>query len=69
MTICLDDDAFNDSLEMASKFMDNGIQVNFVKLKGKDPSDLGYKNMITQLNTSTEVNFKELMRMRIYGNK
>ena len=69
VTICLDDDAFNDSLEMASKFMDNGIQVNFVKLKGKDPSDLGYKNMITQLNTSTEVNFKELMRMRIYGNK
>ena len=69
VTICLDDDAFKDSLEIASNFMDNGIRVNFVKLKGKDPSDLGYKNMITHLNTSTEVNFKELMRMRIYGNK
>ena len=69
ITICLDDDAFKDSLEIASNFMDNGIQVNFVKLKGKDPSDLGYRNMITHLNTSTEVNFKELMKMRIYGNK
>ena len=69
ITICLDDDAFDDSLKITSKFMDNGIRVNFVKLQGKDPSDLGYKNMITQLNTSTEVNFKELMRMRIYGNK
>ena len=69
VTICLDDDAFKDSLEIASNFMDNGIRVNFVKLKGKDPSDLGYDNMITHLNTSTEVNFKELMRMRIYGNR
>ena len=49
--------------------MDNGIEVNFVKLKGKDPSDLGYKNMINQLDTSTGMNFKELMRMKIYGNR
>ena len=69
ITICLDDDAFKDSIDMASKFMDNGIEVNFVKLKGKDPSDLGYKNMINQLDTSTGMNFKELMRMRIYGNR
>ena len=69
VTICLDDDAFNDSLEMASKFMDNGIQVNFVKLKGNDPSDLGYKKMVKHLDESTAVNFKELMRMKIYGNK
>ena len=69
ITICLDDDAFKDSIDMASKFMDNGIEVNFVKLKGKDPSDLGYKNMINQLDTSTGMNFKELMRMKIYGNR
>ena len=69
VTICLDDDAFKDSIEMASKFMDNGIEVNFVKLKGKDPSDLGYKNMINQLDTSTGMHFKELMSMKIYGNR
>ena len=54
---------------MIEKFNNMGIKVDFVKLKGQDPSDLGYKNMITHLNTSTEVNFKELMRMKIYGNR
>ncbi len=69
IVIVLDDDAFNDSLKMIEKFNNMGIKVDFVKLKGQDPSDLGYKNMITHLNTSTEVNFKELMRMKIYGNR
>ena len=69
ITICLDDDAFGDALKIASNFMDNGISVNFVKLKGNDPSDLGYHKMIEHLDTSTAVNFKELMRMKIYGNK
>jgi hypothetical protein len=65
----LDDDAFDDSLKITSKFMDNGIKINFVKLKGNDPSDLGYKEMIKHLDKSTVVNFKELMRMKIYGDK
>ena len=69
IVIVLDDDAFNDSLKMIEKFQNMGIKVDFVKLQGKDQSDLGYKKMIHHLNTSTEVNFKELMRMRIYGNK
>ena len=45
------------------------IDVRFVKLQGKDPSDLGYLQMIDQVLSSKEVNFKELMRMKIYGNK
>ena len=69
IVIVLDDDAFKDSLKMIDKFLNMGIQVDFVKLKGKDPSDLGYKKMIHHLNESTEVNFKELMRMKIYGNR
>jgi len=69
IVIVLDDDAFNDSLKMIEKFQNMGIKVDFVKLQGKDPSDLGYKKMIHHLNTSTEVNFKELMRMKLYGNK
>jgi DNA primase len=66
--IALDDDAFDDSLKIIDKFINQGIVVNFVKLKGSDPSELGYKKMINRLETSAEVNFKELMRMKIYGN-
>ena len=69
INISLDEDAFQDSLKMIKKFFDNGISVNFVKLTNSDPSDLGYKKMIDKLETSTEVNFKELMRMKIYGNR
>ena len=65
--ISLDEDAFKDSLKMIKKFFNSGISVNFVKLTETDPSELGYIKMIDKLNTSTEVNFKELMRMKIYG--
>tara|TARA_R110002051_G_scaffold244669_1_gene304581 strand:- start:43 stop:960 length:918 start_codon:yes stop_codon:yes gene_type:complete len=66
--ISLDDDAFKDSLKMINQFMDEGIRVSFVKLKGKDPSDFGYLKMIDKINTSKKVDFKEFMRMKIYGN-
>ena len=67
--ISLDDDAFKSSLEIISKLMALDIDVRFVKLQGKDPSELGYLQMIDQLVSSNEVDFKQLMRMKIYGNK
>ena len=67
--IALDEDAYKDSLTLISRFHEMGISVNFVNMKGKDPSELGYKKMIHQVLSSKEVNFKELMRMKIYGNQ
>ena len=67
--VSLDEDAFKDSLKMVEDFTNMGIDVNFVKMKQTDPSDLGYLKMIDKINTSTEVDFKELMRMKIYGNR
>ena len=69
IVISLDQDAFKDSLKMTNDFMDMGIDVRFVKLKGKDPSELGYEKMVSELFNSQRVNFKELMRMKLYGNK
>ena len=67
--IVLDGDAFNDAIQMVEKFTDNGISVNFVKLDGKDPNDLGYKKMITQINNSLPMDFKQIMEMKLYGKK
>ena len=53
--IILDSDAFNDAIQMTEKFVNEGISVNFVKLDGKDPNDLGYKsndNSNRQLTTN-----------------
>ena len=66
--ISLDDDAFASSVKMIDEFLKNGIRVSFVKLKGSDPSELGYHKMVSQLSSSVNVDFKELMRMKIYGN-
>ena len=67
--IVLDSDAFNDAIQMTEKFVNEGISVNFVKLDGKDPNDLGYKKMITQINNSLPMDFKQIMEMKLYGKK
>ena len=65
--IVLDGDAFNDAIQMVEKFTDNGISVNFVKLDGQDPNDLGYRKMIDKIHEAVPMNFKTLMEMKIYG--
>ena len=67
--IILDSDAFNDAIQMTEKFVNEGINVNFVKLDGKDPNDLGYKKMITKIHNSLPMDFKQIMEMKLYGKK
>jgi len=67
--IVLDGDAFNDAIQMVEKFTDNGISVNFVKLDGQDPNDLGYRKMIDKIHEAVPMNFKQIMEMKLYGKK
>jgi len=67
--IILDSDAFNDAIQITEKFVNEGISVNFVKLDGKDPNDLGYKKMITEIDNSLPMDFKQIMEMKLYGKK
>ena len=67
--IILDSDAFDDAIQITEKFVNEGISVNFVKLDGKDPNDLGYKQMITQIDNSLPMDFKQIMEMKLYGKK
>ena len=67
--IILDSDAFDDAIRMTEKFVNEGINVNFVKLDGQDPNDLGYKKMITKINNSLTMDFKQIMEMKLYGKK
>ena len=68
IVIALDNDAFHQSIEMISKFLDMGVEVNFVKLQdNQDPGELGYIKMSEKINNSEAIGFKELMRMKIYG--
>jgi len=67
--IILDSDAFNDAIQITEKFVNEGISVNFVKLDGKDPNDLGYNKMISKIENSLPMDFKQIMEMKLYGKK
>jgi len=65
--ISLDRDAFQDSLKMVEEFMKNDIDVYFVNLPEKDPSDLGFEKIIPLLKETEKMKFSDLMRYKLNG--
>ena len=65
--ISLDRDAFQDSLKMVEGFMKNNIDVYFVNLPEKDPSDLGFEKVIPLLKETEKMKFSDLMRYKLNG--
>ena len=65
--ISLDRDAILDSIKMVEDFMKNDIDVYFVNLPEKDPSDLGFENVIPLLKETEKMKFSDLMRYKLNG--
>ncbi len=63
--ICLDLDARKQALETAQYFMANGLNVYFVDITGKDPSDLGFEKITNVLNNTHIMSETELMEQKI----
>lgn len=63
--IALDKDAIKDSLNIIQDFLKNDIKVYFVELTEKDPSVLGFKNVWKLIREAKEVNFKDLIEMKM----
>ena len=63
--IALDNDAFKSSVKEIEYFMNNGIEVYYVALPGKDPSELGYENMVKCINSAGPVDFFKLMTLKL----
>ena len=63
--ICLDRDARKQALDTAEYFISNGIEVFFVDLTGKDPSELGFKNIQELLNITIPMTSERLMEEKI----
>jgi len=63
--ICLDRDARKQALETAEYFMSNGLDVYFVDITGKDPSDLGFEKITGILNMTECMSQEELMEQKI----
>lgn len=63
--IALDKDAFKAALTYIEYFMNNGIEVYYVNLPGKDPSELGYHKMNECKNNAVQVDFSKLMQLKL----
>ena len=63
--ICLDLDARKQALETAQYFMANGLDVYFVDITGKDPSELGFEKITNILNMTEKMSEIELMEQKI----
>ena len=63
--ICLDADALKNAIAIAERFMAEGLNVYFVKLKNEDASELGF-DAITQILEQTDIlTFERLMHLKM----
>ena len=63
--ICLDQDARKQALETAAYFMGNGIEVYFVDILDKDPSEIGFQNIISYIDNTHMLTDERLMEEKI----
>ena len=65
--LALDNDALEDAIKISDNFINNGIDVRMMKFKEKDPSEIGFENLLYLINKTTKTNFSDLMRLKLNG--
>ena len=63
--IMMDSDAESDALRMDHWLSSNGLKTKFVRMDGKDPSDMGYEHSWKQILHSKESSFVDLIRSKL----
>ena len=65
--LALDNDALEDAIKISDNFINNGIDVRMMKFKEKDPSEIGFENLLYLINKTTKTKFSDLMRLKLNG--
>ena len=63
--ICLDADALKNALDIAERFMNEGLNVYFVELQDKDASELGFEQITQIISDTSQMTFEDLMMLRM----
>lgn len=63
--ICLDADALRNALQIAERFMSEGINVYFVELQSEDASELGFHQIREILNETDVLTFERVMQLKM----
>jgi len=63
--ICLDPDAITNAINIAEKFMAEGLNVYFIELNDLDPNELGYKKITEQIQDTYKFSFERMMELKM----
>jgi len=63
--IALDTDARKKALDICQYFIDNGVNVYLIELGDKDPSDLGYHDMLSKKQITSNITGSSLMLKKL----
>ena len=63
--ICLDADAIKKALDIAERFMGEGLNVYLIELNNSDASELGFKKINEIINNTDVLTFERLMQIKM----
>jgi DNA primase len=63
--LCLDTDAFKQSVKEIEYFMNNNVEVYLVSLLGKDPNAIGYESTVKALDAAKRMDFFDLIQFKM----
>jgi DNA primase len=63
--ICLDADALRNAIQIAERFMAEGLNVYFVELQDDDASELGFQQIREILNETDVLTFERVMQLKM----
>jgi len=63
--VALDEDAKKDAVKLSKFLMDNGITTYLLKMKDKDPSELGFKDFWDLVNRTTQTKFSDIIKGKL----
>ena len=65
--LALDKDALTDSIKITENFINNEIEVKLMLTQEKDPSEIGFENLLYLINKTNKTKFSDLMRLKLHG--
>lgn len=65
VNVCLDDDAVKNALEISNYLSNQGIDVSLIKLRGHDPSSLGFEKTTSEINSTRTIEFSDIISMKM----
>jgi hypothetical protein len=63
--LCLDADALKNAIDIAQKFMAEGLNVYFIELQDHDASELGFKRINEIIENTDVLTFERLMQLKM----